>query len=223
MGDISEKKEFDMNYDNDEENETKWTRGGMGYWLPAGFKGKAVDVGSFSQWEDAIVGFHGTTLETAKLILQDRFKLPSELPGGVKDGHIELGEEVYGIDNWADAVFLSPSHKYTMAPHYGGGSTLKKIKGMSDVFVNMSSVDQEGNLVFCMLQCRIKKEGLSKDPSTGKRVFSGTSGEYDYCDHRISSDEMEYHVKDPKNLQPYRLLLRTMSVTEWNSGFIDDE
>lgn len=219
-GDMNENSEYSRSYDDDSENARRFKRGGMDYWLPAGFRRAAVDVGNFSPWEDAAVGFHGCTLEAAKAILKGGFKLPSQLKG-VRAGHIPLGTSTFGIDNWSDAVFLTPSHKYTMAPHYGGLGTLKQVKGKDGVFINTKCVDESETMVFCILQCRIRPGGLTKTED-GKRAFPGTTGAYNDCDHRVSSDGMEYHVKNPEDIQPYGLLMRTMKVSEWRS-FISDE
>merc|ERR1712093_508429 len=65
QGAVKEKGEHSRGYDNDKENRKRHTRGDMNYFLPAGFRRAAVDIGNFNPWEDAVVGFHGCTLEAA--------------------------------------------------------------------------------------------------------------------------------------------------------------
>ncbi len=48
----------------------------------------------------------------------------SILPGGEKiaipRGHITTGIRIAGVDNWADAIFVSPSIAYSSHPAYAG-------------------------------------------------------------------------------------------------------
>ena len=63
-----------------------------------------------------VVGFHATSLESAQIIIQPTergggFKKPTERGATPLENHIPLGTSKFGIRDWPDANFLSPSHK----------------------------------------------------------------------------------------------------------------
>lgn len=222
-----EKKQYSRKYDDEDENKmVTFKRGGMDYFLPAGFSRVAIDIGKFDPWEKCVVGFHGTTLERAKKLLEaGAFMLPKDRKArdgeGVRSSHIREGTKKFGVENWPEAIFLSPSHKYTMAPSYGQCGTLKQVDEQALPFVNTRCVDKDNNVLFCCVQCRIKPDGLTRNDQYPKGVFPGTTGKYDKCDGRVSSEEMEYHVKDPKDIQPYGILLRTMKLSDLDAFFLN--
>lgn len=203
---VEENRAYNRGYDNIDESRRPWTRGGETYLLPHAFQRKALRVEDFD--DNTVAAFHGTQVDAAQSIINDRFQLPSER-GGVRPGHIPLAAQRYGVPNWADGVFLSPSHKYCMAPTYGCNGTLREMRARpGQIFVCTGTI-RDDRVVFCLLQCRVARAGLTEDPRHGGKVrFPGTTGRYNACDRRVTEDEMEYRVHDPRAITPYGLLFR---------------
>jgi hypothetical protein len=221
-----QKAPFEKAYDKDKRCHD---RGGMPYWLPADFKRQRLPLGNI--WEDAVVGLYGTTHADAESILKEGFKLPSER---TKPNLIDTQKTRFDVPNYEDAIIMTPSHRYAMYPSSCGGKTLMQVEVKTEkhnttregpsnliqkktkLFINSGCVDKTGTVLFCLLQCRIKKEALTADPRpdrNDRKVFPGTLGD-EFGDCRMSSEELEYRVADPKQIQPYGLLVRTMKVAD---------
>jgi hypothetical protein len=226
---IKGNKKFDRTYDDDRENRVEYDRGGFPYFLPAGFTRKGLKV-HFEGWENQPNGCHGCSVDVAQKIINDGFKLPSEM-SGVKDGHIGLSKTVFGVENWADGIFCSPSHKYCMAGHYGGHAwkPISAIHGKG-LFVDSTAtaVDEAGEdlALFCILQCKMHKDFLTRSKQRDRRfkgrVFAGTSGPIlNNCDQRVDRSTMEFRITSGDGILPYGLLLRTMPLKELDDFFRD--
>jgi len=83
--------------------------------VPVGFSRIGLKVQDFDRrFGDWHVAFHGLRSDaTVKAILASGgLKTPTQVGIEPPIRHISLGETVFDIDNFADAVFLSPSYKY---------------------------------------------------------------------------------------------------------------
>eukprot|EP00908_Phaeocystis_cordata_P018657 Transcript_30120.p3 GENE.Transcript_30120~~Transcript_30120.p3 ORF type:complete len:202 (+),score=87.47 Transcript_30120:851-1456(+) len=194
-------------------------------------KSKAILINNFEQdWgRNVATVYHASTPEAIQCILQQGFKLPSQL-GGVCPGHIQLNETIFGVNNWADAVFASVSPKYVMAPVYAGKSTLRKMLGKVGSLFVMCGMVKDNMVHFTMLQCRVKEQGLTKVPGEpSKLAFPGTIGDdkYNKCDGRMVKngleDQMECRVHDVKMIKPYRMLMGFIKRSELRAFFNDPD
>jgi len=217
---------FDRTYMNQEENKCmSYTRGGMPYFLPANFQRQAIKIDDWSTWENEPVGYHGCNIASAKIILKEGFKSPSERGAlTAKPGHWHPSETHFDVPRWGDACFLSPSSKYCCAKGYGDqdGCILLELRQTGELMVDstMTCKSDRGEdlVVFFLLQCRMKSTGLTKVPGTENKVFQGTTPKVNNCDHRVSSKGMEYRLATGKDIKPYGALMRTMpakDVVEW--------
>ncbi len=73
---------------------------------------------------DWLVAWHGTKPQFLESILRHNLQAAGSKAGGkevdIVDGHIPLGETVFGIENFAAAVFVSPCVAYAAHPAYAG-------------------------------------------------------------------------------------------------------
>lgn len=222
---IEENSQYSRGYDDLEECRlSTWTRGGLPYYLPHKFTRKSLVVPDFHTAcgnTTSCVGFHGTNFEAAQHIIRNGFQLPSEGgPCRVHRLHIRPRVSVFGVDDWSEAVFLSPSHKYCMAPHYGGCGSLRtfRSRGARAVFACTGSIPED-KMVFCLMQCRIQTSGLTVNPATDGKVFPGTTPGLNNCDSRVPGTGMEYRVAVPQSVKPYGLLCRFVPETEVREFF----
>ena len=77
----------------------------------------------YTVWKKWIPAWHGTKFENIESILKNGLKeAGSKIIDGEmitpKDGHIQLGVGLNNIDNWANAIFVSPSIFYSTHPIY---------------------------------------------------------------------------------------------------------
>lgn len=204
----------------------------LGYLLPPlNTKSRAILINNFEQdWgRNVAILYHASNPKAIQCILQQGFKLPSQL-GGVCPGHIQLNETIFGVNNWADAVFASVSPKYVMAPVYAGKSTLRKMLGKVGSLFVMCGMVKDNMVTFTMLQCRVKEQGLTKVPGEpSKLAFPGTIGDdkYNKCDGRMVKngleDQMECRVHDVNMIKPYRMLMGFIKRSELRAFFIDPD
>lgn len=128
------------------------------------------------KWE---VGWHGTKFEFLESIMKyGLYPSGSTLENGVEikplDGHVKLKTKVAGFDDWAKAIFVSPSIFYAGHPAYA-----KRIIS--------------NNEEYCVLvETRIKPGSFSKHPPTVVK-YAQKNGEPTFVEYRIE-------VKDESNL-----------------------
>ncbi|CAF2502916.1 unnamed protein product [Rotaria sp. Silwood2] len=97
--------------------------------------------------------YHGTSINVIRSILMDGLVMPSTV---VSNGfrvcppanHIARGQEAFGIVDFANAIFVSPSIYYCSDPVYA---------------VTFSHDDQR---MIAVLECRVKKDAFGAFPST---------------------------------------------------------
>ncbi|KAK8899122.1 hypothetical protein M9Y10_001423 [Tritrichomonas musculus] len=174
--------------------DTKYSRGGRPYYLPVGFKSIGIKVQNFI--ENSCVAFHGTPASKVKLIMKDGFKKPSQI-GGVRSGHIKLGTDCYGIINFPDAIFTSPSIKY--ASWYGKNIIIAK--GPDGTFVESGNIEHK-MLRIIVLQVRVIPNSFTIHQNTTTENIN---------DQHYKESELEWRIADTKNLFPYRLLYKHYS------------
>jgi hypothetical protein len=127
-------------------------------------------------WE---VGWHGTKFEFLESIMKyGLYPSGSKLENGVEikplAGHVKLKTKLAGFDDWAKAIFVSPSIFYAGHPAYA-----RKI---------MSNNEEYSVLV----ETRIKPGSFSKHPPTVVK-YAQKNGEPTFVEYRIE-------VKDDSNL-----------------------
>ena len=139
--------------------------------------GKDIDLNYIkNNWE---VGWHGTKFEFLESIMKyGLYPSGSKLENGVEikplEGHVKLNTKVAGFDDWARAIFVSPSIFYAGPPVYA-----RKI---------ISNDIQYSTLI----ETRIKPGTFSKHPPTVVQ-YAQKNGEPTFVEYRIE-------VKDDSNL-----------------------
>jgi hypothetical protein len=127
-------------------------------------------------WE---VGWHGTKYEFLESIMKyGLYPSGSKLDNGVEikplDGHVQLETKVAGFDDWAKAIFVSPSVFYAGHPVY------------AKTFFS-------GGEEYCVIiETRIKPGSFTKHPPTVVQYVQ-KNGEPTFVEYRIE-------VKDDSNL-----------------------
>ena len=183
-------------YDRDWEGmsaNTEFERGGKPYFVPVGYKAEGILVDSFN--EDTCVAFHGTKARYVSSIISDRFKLPSER-GGVEEDRIPLNEPYYGIENWAEAIFVSPSIKYAAFYSYNEESIIARTAEHNLVEAGHVIHDLVRLIV---LQVRVNPSCTTYYPNT--TPITPINDNY-------TDDQMEWRIASPADIFPYRLLTR---------------
>ena len=177
-----------------------YDRAGKPYFVPVGFKSIGINITDFD--ENTCVAFHGTTADVLEPILNTGFKLPSQL-GHVRKGHYELGKPYFGIPNFADAVFVSPSIKYSSL--YGHSSIIAQRE--DGTWVRAGHI--EHNLIrIIVLQMRVKPQKFTENRNTTKCIVN---------DQHFTDDQMEWRVPNPNDLFPYRILYMHCTLADFNS------
>lgn len=176
----------------------QWKRGGKPYYLPVGYQAEGVLVNNFN--EDTCVGFHGVKARNVPLILNDAFKLPSEL-GGVGVGRIPLEIELFGIKNWGNAIFVSPSIKYAALYTYIGEEPIL-------VYTKKHIAVESGNVIHDMVRILILQ--VRVDPSCTKYYPNTTL--YTPTTDNYNDLQMEWRIPSPDKVFPYRVLARDIPI-----------
>lgn len=139
--------------------------------------GKDIDLNYIkNNWE---VGWHGTKFEFLESIMRyGLYPSGSKLKDGTEikplEGHVPLNIKVAGFDNWAKAIFVSPSIFYAGHPVYA-----------KTIFSN----DIEYSV---LVETRVKPGTFSKHPPTVVQYVQ-KNGEPTFVEYRIE-------VKDDSNL-----------------------
>ncbi|CAF3510712.1 unnamed protein product [Rotaria sp. Silwood1] len=99
------------------------------------------------------IAYHGTSINVIRSILMDGLVMPSTVvSNGFRvcppDNHIARGVEAFGIADFANAIFVSPSIHYCSDPVYA---------------ITFSYGDQR---VIAVLECRVKKDAFHPFPTT---------------------------------------------------------
>lgn len=163
---------------------------GHRYFTPAGFTRQALELNRPFP-EDWPVAFHGTRPARIASILQTGLGVRPPLAG-----HVEPNVELFGIADWANAVFVTPSYKY--ATFYG------------TVFVRDPRVDRivpslrNGKVVVTLLQCRINPAAFGVFPET---IGAGSAGVT--IDANLDNGALEWRIPAasvPNNIVVYGVL-----------------
>ena len=128
---------------------------------------------------DWVVGWHGTKFQFLESIMKyGLYPSGSKLPDGSKikplEGHVKLKTKVDKFDDWAKAIFVSPSIFYAGHPAYA-----KKI-------------ESSGITYSVLVETRIKPDMYSEHPPTVVK-YAQKNGEPTFVEYRIE-------VKDDSNL-----------------------
>ena len=129
-----------------------------------------------NNWE---VGWHGTKYEFLESIMEyGLYPSGSKLENGVEikplEGHVKLQTKLAGFDDWAKAIFVSPSVFYAGHPVY------------ARTFIS-------GGEEYCVIvETRVKPGSFSKHPPTVVQ-YAQKNGEPTFVEYRIE-------VKDDSNL-----------------------
>ena len=129
-----------------------------------------------TNWE---IGWHGTKFEFLESIMKyGLYPSGSKLENGVEikplEGHVKLKTKLAGFDDWAKAIFVSPSVFYAGHPAY------------ARTFIS-------GGEEYCVIiETRIKPGTFSKHPPTVVQ-YAQKNGEPTFVEYRIE-------VKDDSNL-----------------------
>lgn len=180
-----------------------FNRGGRPYFVPVGYKSVGIKVDNFN--EATCVAYHGTKATSVEPILRTGFKLPSQLDG-VRKGHYELNKTYLGINNFADAIFVSPSFKYSSL--YGFAEILAQNEEETDV---QSGHIEHGLIRIVLLQVRIKPNKFTVNRNTTKYIVD---------DHHYSDDVMEWRIPNTEDLFAYRLLFMHCTDEDYTSATI---
>jgi hypothetical protein len=197
---------FDHKWDRNyplEEKDKQYQRGGFSYYVPVEYSRHGLAVKNFDEkYAKWAVTFHGPgSFDNAKLISFLEYSL--QLPGfksrlGVKvkvqDGHITTDKTVFGIQNWGNGIFTSPSYIYSSSPFYSTEYYDPKTK-------------KYYNLLF---QVRVNPQGLVKG-NKDSGIFPQTVGWKKpeiRIDPHFHNDELEWRVVEPENVKIYSILVR---------------
>lgn len=112
-----------------------------------------LKICDFDPQQFSYTAYHGTSIKVIQSILMDGLVMPSTVvSSGFRvcppDNHIPRGEEAYGIEDFANAIFVSPSIHYCSDPVYA---------------VTFSHEDQR---LIAVLECQVKKNSFRAFPST---------------------------------------------------------
>lgn len=168
--------------------DTRYYRGRRPYYLPVGYQSFGIKVSNFI--ENTCVGFHGTSLRAAKSIIENGFLLPSQFHG-VLEGHYKLNECIFGINNFADAIFVSPSIKYSSFAY-----AANIVAQNDDTFVETGNL-KLNQILMIILQVRVKPNSFTVNKNTTILNIN---------DRHYSNNELEWRIPNPNDLFPYRLL-----------------
>jgi hypothetical protein len=183
---------WDRVYDDIKEAEIGYNRGGKKYYLPYGFRRIGVKCPNFELYENWCVAFHGTTFDRIASILRDGFLRPLTMTshGDItirpREGHIQLGDVIDGDEDFANAIFLSPSYLYSSCEVYAKTHIVrdKKFK--------------------VLLQVRVR-------PGSYK-VYKETIGaEKKQIDPHFDNNELEWIVKNPADVVVYGVLIKEIT------------
>ena len=156
-------------------------RGGQSYYYPVGFFEIRFRILNFNQ--NTIVAYHGTRISCIPSILKNGFKLPSEL--GLRSNFL-LEQTFFGIQNYPNAIFVSPSIKY--ASLYG----IQENAPLDEYYI-------------ILLQVRVKPNSYT--------MHSNTTN-YNVNDPHYNDDQIEWRIANPKDVFPYSVLVKTISANE---------
>lgn len=112
---------FDMDYS---DKEGTFERGGKPYTLPTGFKRIGIRLPSFREYEKWCVAFHGTNQKACLSIIRDGLLRPLNTPSAMgtmlkpPPNHYSLEKKVYGIEDFPNAIFVSPNFNYASCDVY---------------------------------------------------------------------------------------------------------
>ncbi|KAK8871675.1 hypothetical protein M9Y10_007413 [Tritrichomonas musculus] len=181
---------------------TFFNKGNKDYYVPVDYKSIGIKVNSFD--ENTCVAFHATKARFVSSIIEKGFILPSKREG-VLSGHIPLDLKVFDIDNFADAIFASPSIKYSSK--YGKQPIYTKRDEVT--YIEAGHIEN-GLIRILILQVRVKPDSFSIHPNT--------TPDHQFKDPHFDNDELEWRIGNPKDIFPYRLLFRYYSsLDEFNS------
>lgn len=131
--------------------------------------------------ESWVPAWHGARFNSLDSIFQYGLKLPgARLPNGISvsvpPGHIPLGKEVGGFENWALAIFVSPSVAYAAHAAYA------------------ERVVSDGKEWCCLVNVRVQRGSFTTFPSTviGHVALDGEPAEPEY---RVQSDRNDAIVR----------------------------
>lgn len=166
----------------------------MPYLPPLGFIGIGLNVNKFD--EDSCVAYHGTTIDAALGILKHGFRLPSEPGMSSREGSFRLNCALFGVDNYADAVFVSPSLKY---------ATLFGIQNSP-----LPNDSENEDFLIVVLQVRVKLGSYLTFPNTTYYLID---------DPHYKDEALDWRISNPKDLFPYRILFKKVTKNEINNIF----
>lgn len=176
-------------------------RGGRPYYVPIGYLSVGIKVNSFD--ENTCVAFHGTKALSVSGIVMNGFKTPKEYKG-VFEGHIKLDREVYGIKDFANAIFVSPSIKYSSM--YGKSEIIAS--GPDGCCVASGHIEQN-KIRILILQVRVKPNAFSINENTTLSSFK---------DSHYEDGELEWRIGNSSDLFPYRLLYKHVTPDDFYSS-----
>lgn len=186
-----------------------YLRGGRPYYLPVGFESFGIKINNFD--ENTCVAYHGVNLENINSIIENGFKLPSEL-GGSKEGHYKLNETHFGVKNFADAIFVSPSIKY--ASCYAVNETIIYKNGQTLVKSGFVTKDRNTNSIYyklILLQTRVKPKSFREFPNTINLNIK---------DPHFPRNVLEWRIENPKDVFPYRILYKFIEKNDFFDDYI---
>ncbi|KAJ5080029.1 hypothetical protein M0811_14237 [Anaeramoeba ignava] len=196
------------NYNNEE------IRGGMPYYVAKLFERQSLLVPDFYKYEDWCVAFHGTAYKVLDPVV------------GKKEGLIATDR------TWGYGVYCSPSYKY--ASIYGIGAHFDEDQNLW-VYPRHSWIlnflpdekPDKTEITLLILQLRVKLSNFNPYPygsNANKNdydIFPETwqysmFNKFKYCcnDRNFNSNEIEWRIKDPKNIKVYGILTRTIKLKE---------
>lgn len=190
-----------------EDGNIGYNRGGKPYYLPVGYFSEGILVNNFNQ--NTCVGFHGTRKRKLESIIRNGYLLPSQLPEGVRPGHISIDETVFGIPHFANAIFVSPSIKY--ASYYGKDNLIGIRNG--EAFVESGHI-RNNKIILVIVQVRVNLNSFTVNKNTTLFIFN---------DPHFSEDVLEWRIPNTSDLFPYRILYKFMSLDDYDNSFIFNE
>ena len=139
---------YSRNWDKKSPNQRNM-RGGQPYYYPVGFYGIGLQVKNFD--ENTCIAYYEVNISNLPSILREGFKLPSELRGG-NSSTIQLNLTIFDVQNYSNAIFLSPSINYASLFGTQYNSSYLKIP--------------LNKILITVLQCRVKPNSYTVHPNT---------------------------------------------------------
>lgn len=111
---------------------------------------------------------------------------------GVHKYVVPIDLTLFGVPNYSNAIFVTPSVNYASC---FGIEEIQKTDNICRIVI---------------LQVRVKPNSYTIHPNTTN---------YDFADSHFNNDQLEWRIANPRDVFPYRILIKTVSLNEISQLF----